>query len=66
MDPGRHRHHRGGIAADADFVGVGFALVLSAVSCLLFATVGNNTTVLLIVRIGIRSTYIPVKIPIFF
>lgn len=38
MHPGRQgqgRHRGGGGAADADFVGTGFALVLSAVSCLL-------------------------------
>ncbi|RLM74857.1 uncharacterized protein C2845_PM15G22240 [Panicum miliaceum] len=43
MRPGRHRH-RGGFAADADFVAMGFTLVLSAVSCLLFALVGSNDT----------------------
>jgi hypothetical protein len=43
MHPGRHRH-RGGIAADADFVAIGFTLVLSAVSCLLFVLVGSNDT----------------------
>ncbi|CAL5014861.1 unnamed protein product [Urochloa decumbens] len=44
MDPRRHRRRiRGGAAAaDADFVGVGLALVLSAVSCLLFAVVAGS------------------------
>lgn len=41
MHPGRRR---GGIAADADFVAIGFTLVLSAVSCLFFVLVGSNDT----------------------
>lgn len=46
MHPGRHgqgRHrHRGGGAADADYVGTGFALVLSAVSYLLLVDGGGQ------------------------
>ncbi|CAO2036523.1 unnamed protein product [Urochloa humidicola] len=45
MDPRRHRvrgGRGGGVGADADFASVGLALVLSAVSCLLFAVVAGG------------------------